>query len=435
MLQTSTSARILCAEDTRSSGKNTPQPRRVHIWHVASVVVLGTVGVLLIYAFWPRLTGKATENIRTPTDGVAETTVRIEAVVIERDDFPLRVEATGHLAPWRRTEISAEASSIITERPIEEGQRVAAGALLLRLDDRDQQIELQEAEAELLKASADYVAQIITEREVIPNDTTELAQAREIYQDAVDAFARGAISQTELNEVKRRLKLAEVSSGVQREAVQAVNAGLTQAEQRTERARLALSRTRVTAPFGGRIADLQVEIGQRISIGQKVLILIDDSRMKVEVDVLEANLVKMQVGATAQVRVPALDGERFAGTIYAINPVIENGTGRITVAIPNPQGRLIAGLFAYVELETQRLVNRFVVPAQAILMRQGRDLVFRVKKGHAQWTYVTLGERSGNYIEITEGLSPGDTVAVDGHFAIAHDAPVNVAVVRVFSAQ
>jgi HlyD family secretion protein len=71
-----------------------------------------------------------------------------------------------------------------------------------------------------------------------------------------------------------------------------------------------------------------------------------------------------------------------------------------------------------------------VVPEDAVLVRQGRDLVFVVEGGRAQWQYVDLGARSGNYVEITEGAQPGDTIAVDGHFALAHDAPVSIGTVR-----
>ncbi len=102
----------------------------------------------------------------------------------------------------------------------------------------------------------------------------------------------------------------------------------------------------------------------------------------------------------------------------------ERGTGRVTVAIPNPDNQLLAGLYATVRLETHRLPDRLVVPTDAVLVRQGRDLVFVVRDGRAQWTYVEVGTRSGNFVEITDGLQPGDIVAVDGHFALAHDAPV-----------
>jgi multidrug efflux pump subunit AcrA (membrane-fusion protein) len=61
-----------------------------------------------------------------------------------------------------------------------------------------------------------------------------------------------------------------------------------------------------------------------------------------------------------------------------------------------------------------------------VLVRQGRDLVFRVNNGRAEWVYVEVGRRSGNEVEIVDGLKPGDEIAIAGHHALAHDAPVAV---------
>ncbi|MFQ5570230.1 MAG: efflux RND transporter periplasmic adaptor subunit [Rhodothermales bacterium] len=416
-------------EATQRNGQPRAPRRRLRAWHVAGVVLLSAVGGLLLYAFWPALAGETPTDDRAPVDGVAEATARVEVVVVHPADFPLRAEATGHLAPWRRADISAEVSGLVLERPVEEGHRVNQGSLLLRLDDRDQQIERHEAEAELLDARVKYGINTRLDGAPAPSDTTRLAQARQALKQAKGAFDQGTLTPAELQEARRRFDAEQVLSGAQRGAVQAVTAGLTQAEQRLARARLALSRTRITAPFTGRIADLEVEAGQRLAAGQQVLALLEDDRMKVEVDVLEADLVRLRIGASAQVRVPALDDARFTGTIYALNPSIdpETGTGRVTVALPNPRGQLLAGLFAYVALETRHLTERLVVPADAVLVRQGRDLVFRIEQGRAQWVYVTVGARSGEAVEIVEGLSPGDTVAVAGHFALAHDAPVEIA--------
>jgi len=87
-------------------------------------------------------------------------------------------------------------------------------------------------------------------------------------------------------------------------------------------------------------------------------------------------------------------------------------------------------MFAYVALETRTLPDRLVVPAEAVLVRQGRDLVFVIRNGRAQWTYVTTGPRSGDHVVLLDGVAPGDTVAVGGHHALAHDAPVEVTAVR-----
>jgi HlyD family secretion protein len=429
---------------------------------VAGVVLVLAVGGLVLYGFWPALTGTTEDERAAPEAKAPASATPVEVVVAQRQPFPLRTEASGHLVPWQRVVLTAEAAGRIERRLVEEGDRVAQGQLLVQLDDREARIALAEAEAELVQAQATYAVDAKPPPAVAARDTARLARARARFEDALDAFRAGTLPADSLQEARRRYDAALVLAGRKRKAVQAATSGLSAAEQRVARARLSLSRTRIEAPFAGRVADLLVEVGQRVTSGREVLTLLDDRRMKVEVDVLETDLVRVERGATALVHVPALaaptpdadapseaaartpqpraaadDDEGapdavFEGRVFAVNPQIdpERGTGRVTVALPNPDGRLVAGLFADVRLETARLDDRLVVPARAVLVRQGRDLVFVVEGGRAQWTYVTTGARSGNRVAVTRGLSPGDTVAVAGHFALAHDAPVTVREVR-----
>ena len=73
--------------------------------------------------------------------------------------------------------------------------------------------------------------------------------------------------------------------------------------------------------------------------------------------------------------------------------------------------------------------GRVVVPRRAVLERDRKLLVFRSRGGRAEWQYVDIGEGTDRLVEITRGVSPGDTVLVDGHFTIAHGAPVRVSLV------
>ncbi|MCY4224383.1 MAG: efflux RND transporter periplasmic adaptor subunit, partial [Bacteroidetes bacterium] len=213
----------------------------------------------------------------------------------------------------------------------------------------------------------------------------------------------------------------------------AVYTNLTQREQQVEKALLQVERTRVVAPFTGRVADLQVEQGQHVGTGTHLLTLLQDNRMKVSVDVLEADLVHIRPQVTANVVVPSYSDEVFQGYVHAVNPSVDptTGTGRVTVALQNPGGRLVSGLYADVALETNRLQDRMVAPSDAVIVRQGRDVVFLVKGGRSYWMYVTVGERSGNFTEIIRGdppsvVEPGDSLIVVGNYALAHDVPVEI---------
>ena len=407
--------------------------RRIKPWHIFGLVLaLATTG-LILYGVWPAVFGEEAEDDRELTEEPEPARAPVEVLVLERGEFPLRAEATGHLAPWRESKISAEVSGLILERPVEEGQRVQAGQVLMRLDDRELKIRLSAAEAALLRARADYAVQISNAGEVEAADTTKLAEARVRLKAAEEAFAAGSITQTELDNVRRHFEAMDVLAGNQREAVTAVYTNLTQQEQEVEQARLQLERTQVIAPFNGRVADLQVEEGQHVGMGTHLLTLLQDDRMKVSVDVLEGDLVHVTPGVTANVVVPSYSDEVFQGYVHAVNPSVDpkTGSGRITVALRNPGGRLVSGLYADVALETNRLQDRMVAPSEAVIVRQGREVVFLIRGGRSYWMYVIVGERSGNFTEIIGGdppsvVEPGDSLVVQGNYALAHDVPVEV---------
>ena len=390
------------AVDGQADASDSESSRGVRVWHVAGVLLACAVVGLGLYGLWPVITGQSGVDAAREEAEAPSSTAEVDAIVAERVDFPLRTRASGHLVPWQRADLHAEASGPIVERAVQEGDRVEKGALLARLGNEEERIALEEARAQLLKARAEFQAKY-------------------------DGRLAGAGDRAP----------TDSASTATRRATQAAVSGLTAARQAVERAELNLGRTRITAPYPGRVANLTVDEGQYVGQGEKVATLLQDRRMKVEVDVLESDVVRLDDGATARVHVPALGPETDStawvkGTVWAVNPQVDaqSGTGRVTVSIPNPEGRLVSGLYAEARLETRRLADRLVVPEEAVLVRQGRDLVFVVEQGRAQWSYVNIGARSGDYVEITDGVTPGDTIAVDGHFALAHDAPVAVGKVR-----
>ncbi len=394
---------------------------------MAGVVLFLAISGLSAYAFWPTITGSVGDEVDRPATERTTSQARVNVIVLAPRDFVIRAEATGHLSPWSIAEVSSQATGIVVRRLYEEGASVSQDDLLLQLEDHEQAIAVREAETDLLGAQIEYAGRTAGNLDVV-HDTSEVAQARDSFERVESAHKRGLLTDAELQIERRKYDAAVLRSGFFRDEVEAVVTGLVQAEQRLDRARLFASRMQVRAPITGRVADLQTEVGERVTTGQPILSILDDSRMKVEVNVLESDLLGLRGGATARVRIPALQDSVVQGRIFAINPAVDptTGTGRVTVSIDNRNRQLLAGLFAYVELESQRFSNRLVVPADAVLVRQGRDLVFVVKNGRAQWTYVTVGDRSGDFVEIVEPLAAGDSVAVNGHHALSHDARVEV---------
>ncbi|UCD25259.1 MAG: efflux RND transporter periplasmic adaptor subunit, partial [Gemmatimonadota bacterium] len=125
------------------------------------------------------------------------------------------------------------------------------------------------------------------------------------------------------------------------------------------------------------------------------------------------------------------------GTIETINPVVEQQTrtARVTVMVPNPDGRILPGMYARVSLEARTFPDRILVPRAAILERDRRSMLFvfegEGQQGLAKWRYVTTGLENETLVELvpnpdTDMVEPGEVVLVDGHYTLTHDAPIRL---------
>ncbi len=162
--------------------------------------------------------------------------------------------------------------------------------------------------------------------------------------------------------------------------------------------------------------------------------LIDLRSLYVDADILENEIGLVQSGSNAKVSFTAFPGESFAGSIVSINPLIdiEKKTRRVTVLIDNPANRLIAGMFATVVLDAEILEDRLLVPKEAIVLRDDRPVVFIARENEngelrAVWSYVETGKQNEEFVEIISSkfdLKPGESVVIDNHYTMIHDAKI-----------
>jgi HlyD family secretion protein len=177
-----------------------------------------------------------------------------------------------------------------------------------------------------------------------------------------------------------------------------------------------------------------VAVGEKLSAGQPVVTVVDTRRLRVEAQVLEHDLPLVRVGGEAMVSGAGVPGGARRGRIAAVLPLVDTvaRAGRALVRLTG-DGGVRPGVHADVALEATRLSGRRLVPARAVIERDGRPLVFVVREGRAQWTYVTPGRSNGTDTELlpdsVTGVIPvaaGEPVIVDGHLTLTHDAPVRV---------
>jgi RND family efflux transporter MFP subunit len=220
----------------------------------------------------------------------------------------------------------------------------------------------------------------------------------------------------------------------QRKALR-IRSGAASAEVSLEKAKWERERAEIRSPVTGYVDRLDLAVGERIGAGSPIATVVDLGALRIEAQVLEHDLPLIRVGGEAMVTSAAIPGRQMRGRIDAVLPIVDSITriGRVFVRVPG-ETALRPGMYADVQLEAQRLPDRIMVPAKAVIERDGRPLVFVVRDGRAQWTYIQPGRSNGVDTEVlpdsTTGqipVEPGDQIIVDGHLTLTHDAAVTVA--------
>ena len=308
--------------------------------------------------------------------------VPVEAARVELRPILERVTAIGSLRSNESVVIRPEIAGRVVGIDFEEGQPVARGALLLRLDDSLFRAELGEAEAQLRLAESNF-------------------------QRIEELHVRNVATARSRDEARSGLDIGTAS---------------------LELARARLARTRISAPFDGIAGLRQVSIGDYISAGQDVVNLEDIDPIKVDFRVAEKFLSAVRTGQTIQVRVDAYPGRSFDGEVYAIDPRID-AEGRsivIRARLANDDLLLRPGLFARVVLVLKTRPQAVTVPEQAIQPRGGEQYVFTIIDGKVKQTRVTIGNRSEGRVEIVDGLADDAVVVTAGHLKIQDGAAVRI---------
>ncbi len=348
------------------------------------------------------------DSVRTAassTAGVAFATgiaVPVEAARAIRGTFTIWVSAEGQATALRTAPLQAEVAGPVTAVAVREGHFVQPGQLLATIDPQVYQLDLSDAVGQLEQAEAEFQDLTLGDDQI--QDPAVLAE---------------------------RQRLARIRSG------------LAGAEARVGKAEYDLAKTEIRAPYAGRIANLTIDVGSRLSVGDSVVTVVDVSRIDVEVQVLESEIAALDVGREATVRFTAFPGESFRGRVVTLNPIVnpESRYSRVTVRLENPEARILPGMHTLVRIAGRLYEDRVSIPKDAIVERNRRDVVFVFEpdgeggtNGRAKWRYVILGLESEDLIEIVppgpdddeDFVEPGEVVLIGGHTTLSHDARVSV---------
>lgn len=357
---------------------------------VQKSLIFGLAIALLAGAgWWWRASGSKGAPPRAPAAGAAAQPaggppagVPVKVASVRRETLREQVSAVGTLLANESVIIRPELDGRVDEIHFSEGQSVAKGAKLVTMDyaETAAQVEAAEAEATL--------------------NRQRLERAQELQK-------KNFISEQALDEARENL-----------------NASRARLAERKAR----LDKLVIRAPFDGIVGVRQVSPGAYVNKGQDIARLEGIGTLKLDFRVPETYLRRIAEGQKVDVTVDAYPGERFEGTIYAIEPAVDEQTRTVLLRarIPNPGVRLKPGMFARVAVRLGERPDALTVPEQAIVPRGDGNYVFRVAGGKAQLTRVDLGLRQPGIVEVTAGLAEGDAVVTDGQLKLRDGAPVSV---------
>jgi membrane fusion protein (multidrug efflux system) len=321
--------------------------------------------------------------------GPAAGSVTVEAVKVTTASLPQTITAVGSLRSDESVVLRPEVAGRISSIAFQEGQRVAKGAMLVRLDTAVPQAEAQQARANMVLA-------------------------KNKFDRAVDLAKSNYISGQARDEAENNLKVAEA-------ALQLAEAKLAKMDLR--------------APFSGIIGLRSVSVGDYVKEGADLVNLESIDPLKVDFRVPEVYMRQVQVGQSLQVQLDALPGKTFEGKVFAVNPLID-AAGRAVVIramVRNPDTSLRPGMFARVRLITRDAQDALVLPEQALVPQGDQQFVFRIQDGKAVRTKVDVGQRRDAKVEILSGVAKDDLVVTAGQLKLRDGAPVAVAAAAVVS--
>jgi len=320
-----------------------------------------------------------TQEAAAPAGGFA---VPVEAVTVAVERIDLSIPAVGSLRSNESVVLSPEIAGRVNEILADEGQAVTAATPIARLDQSVYRAEIAEIEANLALSRANF------------------KRADELLRKKAGTARARDEAEAELRANEAKLILAQAM----------------------------LDKTVISAPFDGMLGLRSVSVGQYLAPGDPIFKLEAIDPLKVDFRVPEVYFGNVSIGAVIKVTVDALPGAEIAGSVYAIDPLVDE-QGRAVVVratLPNKDKRLRPGLFARVALVYDTIDAAIMVPEQAIVPIGTDKFVFKVVDGKAALTKVTIGERFLGRAEIRDGLAAGDIVVTEGQMKIRDGADVMV---------
>ena len=361
-------------------------------------------------------------------------------VVLQRN-FVQTVVASGRIESPHRVELGVQLTGTVMAVPVQEGQNVTAGQVLIQLEDTELRASLRQAELAVSQAQA-KLRQLREVQAPVAEQTLSQAQANQEaatrgLQRTQNLFEQGFLGQAALDEAQRAEQVARAQRKVAQQQLNSARAGgsdmavtesaLLQAQAGAELAAARLRYAKVLAPTAGTLIARQVEPGDVVQPGKVLMVLSPAGETQLVVQIDEKHLNLLHLGQEAWVSADAYPNQRFAATLVYINPGVDaqRGSVEVKLRVTQPPSYLKQDMTVSVDIAVAQRTQALLVPTEAV-----HDLdtlapwVLKVVQGQALRTPVQLGLRSQGLSEVLQGLAADDQVLANAALRVDDKARV-----------
>jgi len=329
--------------------------------------------------------GSASE-VRPRSQAAEPAVIDVEtAPAVERNVASV-IRATGSFVADEMSDVTPLVAGSVIETPVNVGDVVSAGQVIVRLDPRNAKLDLQHAEAALQQA----VAQ---------------AENAKVEAERNAALVKsGDISRSTYEKLTTQVATAE--------------AGVAQAQARLASAKKAVDDTTIAAPFAGHVTARPVSVGEYVSTSSKLVTIVRIQPIKLELQVPESDAGKLRRGMAVRAEVPTHAGVAFDGIVSALNVALDANSRAMAIEVkfPNADGRLLPGMFGTAEINLPATERAVFVPAAAVatIANGQSSAVYVIDGSVAHVRVVQTAEANNGMVRIQAGLDEHAVVATSG---------------------
>jgi RND family efflux transporter MFP subunit len=327
------------------------------------------------------------------------------------------IEVVGSFEADDDVTVSSQAAGNLDEITVDVGSEVRRGQTIARIDPRELNLKVAQAEATLRQAEARLG--LAPDARLDPERTPDVRQAKAALERArYDLHAarnlveNGDISKQQVDVYQKTFEQAEARYQAALENVRNLAAQIEEKRAALLLAKKQFTDTAIISPISGVVKEKLASRGEYMQPGKALVQILQINPLRLKLEVPEAFAANIKVGQEVTLRVDAHGDRQFKGTIRRINPSVDEKNRSLTAEaeVKNDNALLRPGMFARAEIVSNRQGTALMVPEKAVVSLAGINKVFVLDGDHAAERQVKLGARDGALIEVIEGIKLGDRV-------------------------